>query len=111
MGVDISRNSQEIFESPDDSFEKKKKRKQIALETIQDVLLNKGLSGRSENIQKIRSEILTKVFGSSSKTFIEDLSVEKLEEGVSKLKGLDPDNIENSQTTKPKDVKSATFKL
>lgn len=87
MGVDTTRNSQDIFESPDRSYEEKRKKKEILLETLQDELVKAGLHGRSEKTQQERILLLEKVFGSSSKTAIENLPLDKLAEGVEQIKG------------------------
>lgn len=75
-----------MFSKPDWSYEEKKKRKEIAVETLQEVLTLGGLDGRSAETNKIRTEKLIKFFGSSSKTHIESMQVDDLELAISNLK-------------------------
>lgn len=79
-------SSPELFSKPDWSYEEKKKRKEIAVETLQEVLTLGGLDGRSAETNKIRTEKLIKFFGSSSKTHIESMQVDDLELAISNLK-------------------------
>jgi hypothetical protein len=79
-------SSPELFSKPDWSYEEKKKRKEIAIETLQEVLTLGGLDGRSTEVNKLRTEKLIKFFGSSSKTHIESMNIEDLELGIQNLK-------------------------
>lgn len=86
LGVDTSRTSEGLFENPDRSWNERKKQVEIALEEIQQELILQGLSGTSTDAQKKRTELLIEVLGTSSKTAIENLSLEKLKEGLKSIR-------------------------
>jgi hypothetical protein len=79
-------SSADLFEKPDWSYEEIKKRKEIAIETIQESLILAGLDGRSQEVQKARTEKLIKFFGTSTQTGIQNLKVTDLEDGLLNLK-------------------------
>ena len=56
------------------------------LEELQQELILMGLSGSSAEAQKKRTELLIDVFGTSSKTAIENLYLDKLQAGLAKIK-------------------------
>jgi hypothetical protein len=88
LGVDTSRNSENLFEDTDKSYVQKQRRKDIALEELQSILIKAGLDGTSTDAKKKRVEIMEKVFGTHSKTAIEGMSPEALELGLKKISGL-----------------------
>jgi hypothetical protein len=88
IGVDTTRNSEDLFEDNDRSYIQKQKRKDIALEELQSVLIKAGLDGTSTDAKKKRVELMEKVFGTHSKTAIEGMSPEALELGLKKISGL-----------------------
>lgn len=85
-GIDTTRTSEQAFENPDWSYQERQKRKEIALENLQEVLILIGFSGTSADAVKKRTELLIEVFGTSSKTALENMFPDKLEEGVLKIK-------------------------
>lgn len=88
VGVDTSRNSEDLFDDADKSYVQKQKRKDIALEELQSVLIKSGLDGTSTEAKKKRVEVMEKVFGTHSKTAIEAMSPETLELGLKKVTQL-----------------------
>lgn len=86
VGVDTSRTSEGVFNDPDWSVADRQRRRDIALEDLQTVLLKAGLDGRSEEVRLKRANLLEDVFGKASKTHIENLNIEKLEKGVEQIK-------------------------
>jgi len=86
IGVDVTRNSQDLFENPDYSYHERKKQAAILLEELQQELTLLGYAGTSADAQKRRTELLIKVFGTSSKTAIENMDLAKLKAGVSEIK-------------------------
>lgn len=87
IGIDTTRSSEELFESPDRSWEEKKRKHSIALETLQEVLVLNGLDGTSKEAKENRTKLLIQFFGSSSKTYIEEkLTLFDLQMGIEKLK-------------------------
>lgn len=88
VGVDTARNSENLFEDTDKSYVQKQRRKDIALEEIQAVLIKSGLDGTSTEAKKKRVEVMEKVFGTHSKTSIEAMAPETLELGLKKITEL-----------------------
>jgi hypothetical protein len=88
LGVDTARNSEQLFDDNDRSYVQKQKRKDIALEELQSVLIKSGLDGTSTEAKKKRVEVMEKVFGTHSKTAIEAMSPETLEVGLKKVSQL-----------------------
>lgn len=85
-GINQDSDTSKMFDRPDWSYEDRKKRKEIAIEGIQETLTMGDMEGRSADVTKKRTEMLIKNFGGSGKTFIENLSVDELESGLRKLK-------------------------
>lgn len=85
-GVSTESGTVNLFDKPDWSYEDRKKRKEIAIEAIQEALTLGDMEGRSAEATKKRTELLVKHFGSSGKTHIENLKVEELEDGLLNLK-------------------------
>lgn len=116
VGIDTSRSSEDLFESPDRSYEEKKRKHAIALETLQEVLVLNGLDGTSKEAKETRTKLLIQYFGSSSKTFIEEkLKYDELLEGIVKLKAhFAPTSSESQQQVLEKvmdDAVAATDKF
>lgn len=84
--IDTARNSQELFESPDNSYYARKRLQDIAQEELQEVLILAGFDGSAAETKKKRTELMIEIFGTSSKTAIEALSSEKVKEGVAKIR-------------------------
>jgi hypothetical protein len=98
VGIDTSRSSEELFESPDRSYEEKKRKHAIAIETLQEVLVLNGLDGTSKEAKENRTKLLIQFFGSSSKTYIEEkLSLFDLQMGIEKLKSNFKPAVEPTQ--------------
>lgn len=89
VGFDESRNSADIFESPDSRYEWQKQ-KEIALEELDATLVKAGLDGRSDAIKLRRIEVLEKIFTTSSARAIKDLKVEDLKNGITAIKTMFP---------------------
>lgn len=101
FGIDTERDSQDMFANPDYSYAERKKQRDIALEELQGVLLELDLSGTSTKAQKGRMELLKEVYGTFSKTEIEDMSAEQIRDGVEAIK-----NREASKAVDDKAVKA-----
>ena len=85
-GIPTESGTVQIFDRPDWSYEERKKRKEIALESIQEALTLGDMEGRSADVVKKRTELLIKHFGGSGKTYMENLNVEQLETGLHDMK-------------------------
>lgn len=86
VGVDTSRNSEDIFESPDRSYAERQKRTEIALEEIKESLILAELDGTSADAKKRRTEVLIKCFGTSAWTAISNMRLNDLLDGVHKMR-------------------------
>jgi hypothetical protein len=84
IGVDTTRNSQDLFESPDGMSERKRK-VQILLELIPNALVERGLGGTSAKAKEVQIRLFKGAFGTSSWTAIENLRLEELQEGYAKI--------------------------
>lgn len=85
-GIPTESGTAQMFDRPDWSYEDRKKRKEIAIEGIAEALTIGDMEGRSTDATKKRTEVLIKHFGGSGKTFIENLKMEELEDGLLALK-------------------------
>src|SRR3990167_7399922 len=65
LGVDTTRNSEDMFENPDYSYAHRQKQKEIALEELQATLIKLGLDGTSAEAKKNRVALLESIFGTS----------------------------------------------
>lgn len=86
FGVDTTRTSQELFDSPDYSYEERQKRRDILVEELQALLIKAGLDGTSTEAKKGRVEKLEGIFGTSAKTAIENMELKTLSRCVAELK-------------------------
>lgn len=86
VGTDNTRNSGAMFGSPDRSYAEQSKRKEIAIESLSDALTLAGLQGTAKESVAQRTKLLVDTFGGSGKTFIENIELDKLLDGISKIK-------------------------
>lgn len=95
QGVDLNSNSEGLFAPGSDSsrYEYQKKR-DIAIEEIKDEV-DRRWSGMSVEQKNARIDVLVAVFGTSSKTAIENLSVDKLQAGLARIRSGEFDHFGN----------------
>ena len=86
VGVDTTRNSEDMFGDPDYSYAERKKQRDIALEELQEVLVEHDLAGTAGAVQKKRIELLKEVYGTSAKTYIENMPADRIRDGIEKIK-------------------------
>lgn len=86
MGVDTTRNSEDLFENPERSWSERRKQTDIVLEEIQGELSMQGLAGSSGDAQKKRTELMLEILGTSSKTAIENLPLAQLRIALIKIR-------------------------
>lgn len=86
QGFDSNRTSEDLFDDPDWSHAEIVKRREIALEELQAVLIKAGLDGTSTEAKKGRVALLEETYGTSAKTALESLSPKILNEGLDKIK-------------------------
>jgi hypothetical protein len=86
FGLNTDSNSQDMFESPDRSGFERKKQHDIALEELQEVLIEQKLDGTSTQAKEGRTALLKEIYGTSSKTAIEGMSTDDIRMGISKIK-------------------------
>lgn len=96
QGIDTTRNSQDMFDSPDYSYTERKKQQAIALEELQGVLLELDLNGTSTKAQKGRMELLKEVYGTYSKTEIEDMTAQSIRAGIEAIRNREAAKTEIS---------------
>lgn len=86
VGIDTSRNSEDLF-VPDNPSSRSQylKKRDIALEELKDEI-DRRWSGMSVEQKNARIDILHALFGTSSKTAIEDLSLDVLVNGLKRLR-------------------------
>ncbi len=87
-GIDTARNSQDIFSNPDYSQAELSRRREIALENIEEACTLAGVVGASADAKKKKTEIFVKIFGTSSWTAISTMKTTDLEEKVLELKSF-----------------------
>lgn len=86
LGTVPNTNTEDSMKKEDWSWADKQKRREIALELLQEALLLGGLDGRSADVQKKRTELMIKHFTNSSKTFIEGLEPQVIEDKTRLIK-------------------------
>lgn len=87
LGVDTSRNSENLFESPDSRSERKRQ-VDIVLELIPDAVIEAGFGGTSGKAKEVQVRLTKAAFGTSSWTAITHMKLEEIQEGYEKLKDL-----------------------
>lgn len=85
-GVDVTRNSTAAFQDPDWSVLERNRRRDIALEELNALLVKLEMSGTSGAAQKSRVLELEEAFGTSSKTALENTRPDDLLAGIEKIK-------------------------
>ena len=105
VGVDTSRSSDDLF-APDapNSRSEYMKRKDIAIEEIKDEV-DRRWSGQSVEQKNARIDVLQAVFGTSSKTAIENLALDTLTHGLARIRTGEFDLVgaEHKTNGKPAD--------
>lgn len=85
-GVDTTRNSAAIFSDPDWSVENRNRKRDIALEELNAILIKLEMDGTGSEAKKNRVKELEEAFGTSSKTAIENMHPDAIEECILKIK-------------------------
>lgn len=86
VGVDNTRSSEDLFDSPESRSERKRK-VEITLEIITDTLVEGGIAGTSKADKEAQIKHLKDAFGTSSWTAIKGMRLEDLQEGLRVLRG------------------------
>lgn len=97
VGVDTTNTSEEVFESPDRSFEMMQRRRTILLEEIKEAFVLAELDGNATAAKRARTQTLIDIFGTSAWSAIEVMKVPDLDDKVKQLKiklGLDDEKSE-----------------
>jgi len=88
IGVDATRNSEEMFDNSGDiEWSRKRKDKKIVLEEMEGVLV-KHFPGSSAKEKKFKLDLIEHVFQTRSWTKIESLGIEALREGLASFRDL-----------------------
>ncbi len=85
IGVDVTRNSEDLFDSQDHSYTKRAKMKEIILEDIGNIFIKNDLAGRSDKAVKEKISILESIFKTASWAAIEAMHLETLQAGKDEL--------------------------
>jgi hypothetical protein len=86
MGVDTTRSSAELFDGPG-SRSKEFKRREIAMEELQDELVLKW-PGQTAAEKKAKIQTIKDLFGTTSWTALRDVQADVLEQGLQTLKSM-----------------------
>ncbi|CAB4151402.1 Fer4_NifH domain containing protein [uncultured Caudovirales phage] len=86
FGIDGTKDSQAMFGNPDYSYAERRKQRDIALDELQEILIELDLQGTSGAVIKKRTELLKDIYGTSSKTAIEDMTAEQIRNGITVIK-------------------------
>jgi hypothetical protein len=85
FGVDTTRRSDGVFDSPENNY-RRKRQVEITLEEIKEAFVLAELDGTSTEAKRKRTLLLREVFGTSAWTAIESMKLEALETGVEQLR-------------------------
>jgi hypothetical protein len=91
VGVNVSNSSKDLFDSPE-GRSNINKRREIALESIQNEIVKK-IPGRTAKEQQDKITLLEKVFATNSWTAISDLHPDKLEAGLHEIKEMKTEGV------------------
>jgi hypothetical protein len=73
------KDSSEMFDADgNDAWRQEQRRREVQLEEINNLLTKYELDGRSDKVKKERIELLERVFGTASKTALENFNADKL---------------------------------
>ena len=114
VGIDTSRDSQGLFSSPERSMNERRRQVEIALEEVQEALTLGGLDGAAAEAKRQRVALLKRVFGTSSKTAIEGMSLAHLQAGLKTLRqdlGLAAASDQNEAASCERSVTAGTEAL
>lgn len=78
VGTDGTRNSEDLFEDPDRSWDERQKLREIELEELKATLIKSGLDGTSADTKLKRTQALENFFGTSSATALERMKLDEL---------------------------------
>lgn len=82
VGVDATRNSEDMFESTELSGSQYRKQHEIVIDLIREELIAHDIDGNSNDAKKQRGELFYRVFGTRSIVEIKEMKLEKLEAGL-----------------------------
>ncbi len=86
LGIDTSRNSEEMIEEGGDSWPHEKRQREIYCEEIKGLMIKHGLDGTSNEVKQRRMNMLQNVFGTMSWTAIENKRSADIKDGFEQLK-------------------------
>jgi hypothetical protein len=93
LGIDSTRNSEDMFESPDRSVTQRIRQVEIVLEEIKAAMVEGNVAGTSKDDKLAQVRLLKSCFGTPAWTAIEGMKLEDLRRGLEQLKselGLSP---------------------
>lgn len=84
VGIDRSRSSEDLFDSPEGRSERKR-RVEVILDLIPDAVIRGGIGGTAAQAKKDQIEAMRACFGTSSWTAIKAMRLEDMEKGYKAL--------------------------
>lgn len=86
FGLDANKDSQNLFADPDYSYAERKKQQEIALEELNEAFVLREINGTGKSEVQQKVNLLIKMYGTSSKTALEQLTAEEIRHGLKRLK-------------------------
>jgi len=88
LGIDTSRNSEDMIEAGSDSWPHEQRQRAIYCEEIKGLLIKHNLDGTSSEIKKRRMDLLQQVFETMSWTAIEHMPSSRVKDGFEQLQAI-----------------------
>lgn len=99
LGIDTTRNSEDMIEDGDDSWPQEKRRREIYCEEIKNLMIKYSLDGTSTEVKKRRLALLESAFGTAAWTAIESMRSDRIKKGYEQLQSIlvPPVNLDAEQ--------------
>jgi len=89
FGIDTSRSSDDMFDSPEQSWAMRQKQTEITLDLIKSEFVKADLDGTSIPAKKARLGLLEEIFGTGSWVQVETMRLEDLKAGLEQMQSRD----------------------
>ena len=89
VGLDTSRHSDEMFDSPEQSWALRQKQTEIVLDLIKAEFVKADLDGSAATAKKARIGLLEEMFGTQSWVQVESMRLEDLKAGLEQMQSRD----------------------
>lgn len=88
LGIDTTRNSEDMIEGGEDSWPQEKRHREILCEEIKNFMIKNNLDGTSSDVKKRRLSLLESSFGTGAWTAIENMRSEQIKDGLEKMRSI-----------------------